>query len=58
LASAPIGNHAELEASGLEVVDFDRREGGYRLRLGADEIDERRELVRELIELAYRSRVG
>jgi len=47
-----------LEGSGLEVLDFDKREAGYRVRLGVDDIDKRRDVLKELIEMAYRTHVG
>jgi predicted transport protein len=46
-----------LEGSGLEVLDFDKREGGYRIRLGMDDVDKRRDVLRQLIEMAYRTHV-
>lgn len=49
---------SKLEASGLEVVDFDRREGGYRIRLSADHFEQRRPVLREFIELAYRNQAA
>jgi predicted transport protein len=48
---------AKLDASGLDVVDFDRREGGYRLRLGTNDVEDRGEVVRGLVEMAYRRQV-
>ncbi len=32
---------SRLEESGLELVDFDKREGGYRVRLGQDDLQQR-----------------
>ena len=31
-----------------------RREGGYRIRLGAEDLDKRGDVLRQLIEMAYR----
>ena len=47
-----------LEGSGLEVLAFDKREGGYRIRLGLEDVDQRREVLRALIETAHRTHVG
>ena len=49
---------SRLEGSGLEVMDSDKREGGYRIRLGMDDVDKRRDVLRQLIEMAYRTHVG
>jgi hypothetical protein len=49
---------ARLESSGLEVIDFDKREGGYRVRLGADDLGKRGDMLRQLVEEAYRRHVG
>jgi hypothetical protein len=49
---------ARLEGSGLEVMDSDKREGGYRIRLGIDDIEKRRDVLQHLIEMAYRTHVA
>jgi hypothetical protein len=49
---------AKLENSGMELVDFDRREGGYRLRVGSEDLDQRRDLLGELIAMAFRNHVA
>jgi len=49
---------ASLEASGVEVVDFDKREAGYRLRVGVEDLETRGDVLRELIEKAHRNHVG
>jgi predicted transport protein len=49
---------SRLEGSGLEVMDSDKREGGYRIRLGVDDVEKRRDVLRQLIEMAYRTHVG
>ncbi len=48
---------AKLDDSGLETVDFDRREGGYRIRLGAEDAEKRADVLRQVIEMAYRNHV-
>ncbi|HZU28781.1 MAG TPA: hypothetical protein VFA04_24870 [Bryobacteraceae bacterium] len=45
---------ARLEQSGLELADFDKREGGYRIRLGPDDVRSRGEVLRGLFALAFR----
>ncbi len=45
---------SRLEESGLELVDFDKREGGYRVRLGPDDLQQRGDSLRQLIDAAYR----
>ena len=42
--------------SGLETLDYNKREG-YRIRLGADDLKTRGEVLRQLIEMAYRCHV-
>lgn len=49
---------ARLEESGLEALDYDKREGGYRVRLGIDDLKNRGDVLRSLIEMAYRDHVG
>jgi hypothetical protein len=49
---------SKLEASGFEFVDFDRRQGGYRLRLGMDDLKARGDALREIVGMAYRNRAG
>lgn len=49
---------AKLEGSGLEVLEYDKREGGYRIRLGADDLQDRGDVLRQLIEMAYRDHVA
>ena len=46
---------ARLEQSGLEALEYDKREGGYRIRLGVDDLNARREVLRQFIETAYRN---
>ena len=45
---------SRLEEAGLETLEYDRREGGYRIRLGAEDLDKRGDVLRQLIEMAYR----
>ncbi len=40
---------SKLEESGLEVHDYFKPEGGYRVRLSAEDLDQRRDVLRELI---------
>jgi predicted transport protein len=44
---------SRLEASGVDVMDYDTRWGKYRLRLGKDDLKKNRELVNELMAEAY-----
>ncbi len=46
---------ARLEQSGLEALEYDKREGGYRIRLGVDDLNARRDVLRQFIETAYRN---
>jgi hypothetical protein len=39
-------------------MDADKREGGYRVRLGMDDVDKQRDVLRQLIEMAYRTHVA
>lgn len=48
---------ARLEESGLEAIDYDKREGGYRLRRGLDDLKNRGDVLRQLIEMAYRNHI-
>jgi predicted transport protein len=45
---------SRLEEADLETLEYDRREGGYRIRLGADDLEKRGEILRQLIEMSYR----
>jgi hypothetical protein len=47
-----------LEESGLEALEYDKREGGYRIRLGTDDLNKQSEVLRQFIEMAYRNHVG
>lgn len=49
---------SKLEESGLEALDYDKREGGYRIRLGIDDLKNRRDVLRQLIEMAFRNHMG
>lgn len=46
-----------LEGSGLEVLDYDKREGGYRIRLGLDDVAKQHDVLQQSIEMAYRHHV-
>jgi hypothetical protein len=48
---------ARLEESGLEALEYDKREGGYRIRLGVDDLHTRGDVLRQFIETAYRNHV-
>lgn len=50
----PAEIQSRLEGAGLETLEYDRREGGYRIRLGADDLEKRGDVLRQLIEMAYR----
>ena len=49
---------AKLEGSGLEALEYDKLEGGYRIRLGADDLKDRGDVLRQLIGMAYQSHVA
>jgi predicted transport protein len=49
---------SKLEASGLEALEYAKREGGYRIRLGIDELKNRGDVLRELIGTAYRAQLA
>jgi hypothetical protein len=49
---------ARLDESGLEVLDYDKRAAGYRIRLGADDLKNRGDVLRQLIEMAFRNHTG
>lgn len=49
---------SRLDESGLEVLDYDKREAGYRIRLGADDLKNRGDVLRQLIEMAFRNHTG
>ena len=44
---------SKIEESGLEALEYDKSEGVYRIRLGADDLKNRGEVVRQLIGLAF-----
>jgi hypothetical protein len=46
---------SKLEQSGL---DYDKREGGYRIRLRVDDLKNQAELLRRMIEMAQRNQVA
>ncbi|HRU10726.1 MAG TPA: hypothetical protein P5144_15225 [Thermoanaerobaculia bacterium] len=43
----------KLEASGVNVMEFDKRSGRYRIRLEKGDLKKHREMLRELCERAY-----
>jgi hypothetical protein len=45
-----------LEESGLEIIDYFKREGGYRIRLGGEDIGKQAAGLRQFIEAAFRNR--
>jgi hypothetical protein len=47
---------SRLEEAGLETLEYDRRDGGYRIRLGADDLIKRGDVLRQLIDPTYRGR--
>jgi predicted transport protein len=49
---------SKLEDSGLEALGYAKREGGYRIRLGTDELKNRGDVLRELIGMAYRTQLA
>lgn len=49
---------SKLEESGLEALEYDKREGSYRLRLGVDELTGYEDTLRQLIGMAYREQAA
>ena len=49
---------SKLQESGLEALEFDKREGGYRIRLGVEELKNHEEPLRQLIGMAYREQIA
>lgn len=45
-----------LEAAGLEVLEYDRRWGAYRIRLSKTDVEKHRDLLSQLMEEAYRAK--
>lgn len=48
----------QLEANGLDVMDYDSRWGRYRIRLKPGEIDTHREILTEVVKSAYLEAYG
>jgi predicted transport protein len=44
----------KLDAAGLDVMDYDTRWGRYRIRLGKGELKKNEDVLRDLLETAYR----
>ena len=49
---------SKLEETGLEALEYDKREGGYRLRFGVDELKNHEDILRQLIGMAYREQIA
>ncbi len=49
---------AKIENAGIEVLGYNKRWGQYQLRLTKSEISKNTEVLRDLIQMAYESRVG
>ena len=47
-----------LQVAGVETLEYSTRWGTYRLALSGDDIEKNRELLKELIGMAYRNRVS
>jgi len=45
---------SKLEQSGLEALEYDKREGTYRIRLNVDELSSKIDVLRQLIGMAHR----
>jgi predicted transport protein len=43
----------QLDARGIDVLDYDKKWGSYRLKLDAQAIAEHKDFLRELLEMAY-----
>ena len=48
----------EMEESGLEVINYDKRHGTYRLRLAGKEIEKQEEILRKLLVSAFEESRG
>jgi hypothetical protein len=46
---------SKVEASGLETLGYDKREGGYRIRLAVHDLERNSPILRDLIEMAHRA---
>jgi predicted transport protein len=46
---------AKIDAAGLDTLSYDARSGDYRFRLTIEDLGKHREILRELIQLAYES---
>lgn len=44
---------SKLEERGLEAPEYDKRERGYRIRLGIDDFKNHEDVLRQLIGMAY-----
>jgi predicted transport protein len=49
---------ARLEASGVEALEYEKREGTYRIRLDAEELAKQYDVIQQLIEMAFREQAG
>ena len=49
---------AKLEDSGLEALEYDKREGGYRIRLGIEDLKNKGDVLRQLIGMAYQDHIA
>jgi len=49
---------SRLEESGLEALEYDKREGAYRIRLGPEDLKNRGDVLRQLIAMAYQDHPG
>jgi hypothetical protein len=46
---------SKVEASGLEALGYDKREGGYRIRLAMHDLERSSPILSDLIEMAHRA---
>ena len=49
---------AEIEHSGLEALEYDKRWGNYRILLGKDDLNKHKEFLKKLMRSAFDSRAG
>ena len=47
-----------FETAGLDVMDYDRRWGRYRIRIQAGEFDKHKDIITEIIAEAYTESIG
>jgi hypothetical protein len=49
---------SKLEESALDTLEYDKREGAYRIRLGIEDLKTRGDVLRQLIGMAYQDHIA